>query len=254
MRILAIGNSFSRDATAFLHQTALAAGLDVTVANLYIGGCSLERHWQNIEKDERAYELQLNGVRSERHVSIRDMLELCPWDYIVTQQASHDSGWAVSYEPFLGLMADYLRQHQPGATLCLQQTWAYESDSKHQHFMRYHRSQQDMYEALTACYRDAARRHDMLLIPCGAVIQQLRQQPPFRYEEGGMSLCRDGFHMHWLYGRYLLSLVWARALLGVCAEENTFVPHDPVQLMQADPAVLSVIRRAVDAYDMKEGL
>lgn len=254
MRILAIGNSFSRDATTFLRQTALASGQDVTVANLYIGGCSLERHWQNIEKDERAYELQLNGVRSERSVSIRDMLELCPWDYIVTQQASHDSGWDVSYEPFLGLCCEYIRKLQPGATLCLQQTWAYESDSRHPNFMRYHRSQQEMYEALNRCYRAAAQRHHMLLIPCGDVIQHLRQKEPFRYGEGGISLCRDGFHMHWLYGRYALSLTWARTLLHIRSADNSYLPHDPVQLMEADPALLDVIRQGVDEAMDKENV
>ena len=46
--ILAIGNSFSQDATHYLHQIAEADGVETKVVNLYIGGCSLERHWQNI--------------------------------------------------------------------------------------------------------------------------------------------------------------------------------------------------------------
>ncbi|MBQ8654045.1 MAG: DUF4886 domain-containing protein [Clostridia bacterium] len=247
MRILAIGNSFSRDATTFLRQTLAASGVEAEVANLYIGGCSLEMHWQNVEKDARAYELQLNGVRTERSVSIREMLELCPWDFIVTQQASHDSGWEVTYEPFLSLLCDYLRKLQPGARLCLQQTWAYEPDSPHKHFMRYHRDQQRMYNALTRCYQDAALRHGLMLIPCGDVIQKLRQEAAFDPAQGGVSICRDGFHMHWLYGRYLLSLTWAKAMFGVKAAENCFVPHDPAQLMNADPALLSLVRRTVDA-------
>lgn len=43
MNILAIGNSFSQDATRYLHQIAAADGVPLHVANLYIGGCSLER-------------------------------------------------------------------------------------------------------------------------------------------------------------------------------------------------------------------
>ena len=50
-KVLAIGNSFSRDATCYLHQIAKGAGVDAKIVNLYIGGCSLERHWQNIEKN-----------------------------------------------------------------------------------------------------------------------------------------------------------------------------------------------------------
>ena len=48
MKLLAVGNSFSQDACTFLHQTAQAQGLDLEVTNLYIGGCSLEMHYQNL--------------------------------------------------------------------------------------------------------------------------------------------------------------------------------------------------------------
>ena len=32
-----------------------------SMVNLYIGGCSLERHWGNIQADETAYLYELNG-------------------------------------------------------------------------------------------------------------------------------------------------------------------------------------------------
>lgn len=44
IKILAIGNSFSQDATQFIHDIAKADGVDTKVVNLYIGGCSLQRH------------------------------------------------------------------------------------------------------------------------------------------------------------------------------------------------------------------
>ena len=246
MKILAIGNSFSRDATAYLHQLLSSCGVESTVVNLYIGGCPLERHWRNIESDRAEYEYQRNGQIMERRISIRQALAEEDWDVIVTQQASHDSGWAESYEPFLTLIADYLRKMAPRAKLCLHQTWAYETDSWHDNFMRYNRDQALMYRKLTACYRDAAQRHDMQLIPCGDVIQTLRQEAPFRYGEGGMSLCRDGFHMHLIYGRYALSCTWARTLCGADLEKSDYIPvpeSDPA--MQADPALLALIRRVV---------
>ena len=58
MKILAIGNSFSQDATRYLHQIAKADNYDLTVVNLYIGGCSMETHWNNIEKNNY-YHLQI---------------------------------------------------------------------------------------------------------------------------------------------------------------------------------------------------
>lgn len=249
IKILGIGNSFSTDATYYLHKVASAAGIDTKVVNLYIGGCPLERHWQNIEREDRAYQYQLNGVITERHASIQEVLEEEEWDYIVTQQASHDSGWADTYEPFLGLLVEYIKEKVPSAEILLQETWAYEIDSNHGGFMRYHRNQQEMYERLRKCYYEAAERYNLRVIPCGDVIQELRKRPPFIVQEGGQTLCRDGFHMHFLYGRYALACTWARTLLGISLKENNYVPHmDFLPEMRAEESYLAVIKDCVDAF------
>lgn len=138
-RILAIGNSFSEDAAYYVHPMAEAAGAQVKIVNLYIGGCSLETHWRNIESGEAAYQYQLNGVNTERYVSVEEALGEEAWDYVVTQQASHDSGWLDTYTPFIGRMQAYIRQKAPSAELLLHETWAYETDSSHGAFMRYNR-------------------------------------------------------------------------------------------------------------------
>lgn len=45
VRILAIGNSFSQDAVEqYLHELAEAEGISTIIGNMFIGGCSLERH------------------------------------------------------------------------------------------------------------------------------------------------------------------------------------------------------------------
>ena len=119
LNVLAIGNSFSVDATRYLHQVAEAAGVDTKIVNLHIGGCPLERHWRNIESGERAYNYQLNGVITERSASIAEVLEEETWDYIITQQVSHDSGWLISYEPFLGLILNYLKEKAPNAKILM---------------------------------------------------------------------------------------------------------------------------------------
>jgi len=46
MNILAIGNSFSQDATRYLHQIAAADGVTLHVANFYIGGYFLQLHYR----------------------------------------------------------------------------------------------------------------------------------------------------------------------------------------------------------------
>ena len=245
--ILAIGNSFSRDATAYLKDVCASMGIPVHVVNLYIGGCSLERHWSNVEHNERAYQYQENGVMTDRYVSIAEILHSSPWDFIVTQQASHDSGWPDTYEPFAGLLVDYLRKEVPEARICLQQTWAYEPDSDHGAFIRYHRDQQEMYDRSRACYRAIAEKHQLLLIPCGDVIQKIRKHPEFNPAEGGRSICRDGFHMHFLYGRFALACTWAAALLHAQVGDCPYVPQCCETAEKLDLKLLALVREAAAA-------
>lgn len=228
MRALAIGNSFSQDATHYLHQLAAAEGQDLKVGNLYIGGCSLGRHLENMQAGAAEYLYEENGASTGRYVSVDEALGMEKWDIIVTQQASHYSGIPETYEPYLTLILEELRRKAPQAELMLHQTWAYETDSLHPAFARYGYSQQTMYQRLTQAYEQAARNHGLRLIPSGRAVQLLRQRAPFRYEEGGMSLCRDGFHMQSTYGRYLLAAVWYGTLTGRKVTGSAYVPVTPL--------------------------
>lgn len=248
LKILAIGNSFSEDATRYLHQMANASGIDTKIVNLFIGGCPLERHWKNIETGEASYQYQLNGLITERKTSIDEALTEEDWDVITIQQASHDSGWINSYEPFLGLLLKHIREKTPNAKLYLHETWAYDLNSTHDKFMRYNRSQQEMYEKLHACYTQMAANYDLEVIPSGSVIQKVRQLPAFYVPEGGLSLCRDGFHMSFDYGRYLLACIWLRNLTGISLKDVAYVPESPVLKTEPDQKLLSVLRDAADLW------
>ena len=74
--VLCIGNSFSQDATRYLHQIS---GEELFVRNLYIGGCSLERHCNNIVNDVADYEYQKNG-RCLKMISVAQALKKKKWD------------------------------------------------------------------------------------------------------------------------------------------------------------------------------
>ena len=110
LKILAVGNSFSQDATYYLHQIAAADNIDIKAVNLYIGGCSLERHWKNIQNEAEEYLLEENGLSTEKYVSVQQALKLEAWDYVVTQQASHDSGIIETYHPYLEYITEYIKK------------------------------------------------------------------------------------------------------------------------------------------------
>ncbi len=244
LNILSIGNSFSQDSTTYLYQMARSAGIEVQVVNLYIGGCSMERHWNNICEDIRECNYQRNGVDTDRYVGIKETLQEEKWDIVTIQQCSGFSGILSSYYPYGANLTQFIKQHAPGAKILIHQTWAYEIDSDHGHFEFYHRDQQEMYRNLVQCYDTIARELSLEIIPFGETIQKLRTLPPFDYENGGKSLCRDGFHMDYIYGRFALAAVWFEFVLHGDIRNNEYVP---VVEGEAEPSkeVLDQIRQCV---------
>ena len=247
IKVLAIGNSFSQDATHYLHQIAAADNVDMKVVNLYIGGCSLERHWNNIQSEAKEYLLEVNGDSTEEYVSIQDALGMEEWDYIVTQQVSHDSGIIETYHPYLENVIEYVKKKVPSAEILLQETWAYDIDSLHGGFANYNMDQQEMYEKVSHAYRTVAKDNGVRLVPCGDVIQALRNKEPFLYGHGGMSICRDGFHVNVIYGRYLLAAVWYKTITGNSVCSNTYIPRTKLAPNAiCDENVLKVVKEIVD--------
>ena len=226
MKVLAIGNSFSQDAFSYLHQIAEGAGEDLTCLGLYIGGCPLSLHAENIRTGAAAYMHQMNGDTSgDLYVSIKDALAEDAWDVVSIQQVSHDSGLYETYLPHLDEVADYVRAARPEAELVIHQTWAYETDSQHGGFANYDRDQKKMYDCLVSAYARAAERLNVRIIPVGKVIQTLRATPAFDYANGGASLCRDGFHLSIPEGRYAAGLTWFAALTGKSALTTAYAPE-----------------------------
>lgn len=245
MDVLAIGNSFSQDATRYLHAMLDACGIPGRVVNLYIGGCSLKRHHENMLSGARDYSYELNGAPTGSFTDLRDALTERKWDVVTFQQASHDSGLIDTYFPYLDELLGYARGLCPDARYMLHQTWAYELDSAHEAFARYGRSQTCMYAQLKAAYATAAARTGLDVIRSGDAVQALRREPEFDYAAGGRSLCRDGFHMDLIYGRYLLGAVWLKALTGVSPEACSFMPDGADAGEQVDERLIRLIRARV---------
>jgi hypothetical protein len=213
IRILCIGNSFSWDAVEQELAPLCEEGKQpIIIGNLYYGGCSLEQHYTFLHKDTAAYSFRYieHGVRTPNEgYSLRQALRLTQWDYISFQQASHDSGIQGSYEPYLSDLIDTVRAYQPNARLCWMQTWSYSQDAKHPQFPRYQKSQQIMDDSIHNATLALLKLHpELTLIPCGKAITLARQT------KLGDSLCRDGYHLNYEYGRYTAACVWYELLTG----------------------------------------
>lgn len=220
MRILAIGNSFSQDATRYLHEIAKADGSKFEVVNLYIGGCPLELHYRNMLGDYRAYDLQYNGSHTGFQVSIKEALLSRAWDVVTLQQASHLSPYYKTYQPYLNELNAYVRKCVPQARVMVHQTWAYEEGSTQFRKIPEPMTSAEMLEKIKENYDRAAREINADgIIPSGELMAKLLQN-------GIERVHRDGFHASLGLGRYALGLLWYRALSGRSVMENSFCDFD----------------------------
>jgi len=234
MNILAIGNSFSEDATRYLHNIARADGERINVVNLYIGGCTLDRHYRNMLSGDRAYELQYNGFKTGFTVSLSEALLNRSWDVVTLQQASLSSFKPDSYRPYIEELAAYVRKCAPKAKLYMHETWAYEDGSDRLEKLAGYSSAAAMAKDVVAAYTAAASLIGASgVIPSGELFMKLLT------EDNGISVIhRDTFHASFGIGRYALGLLWYRALTKKDVIGNAFrdfdepIPEDTVAVIQ----------------------
>ena len=222
-KILAIGNSFSEDATRYIHQIAESAGEECLVVNLYIGGCPLWYHADNIVTNKQEYRYERNGEITTRLVSISEAMAEEDWDVITIQQASGLSGKIESFTPFADELIAYVRKNKPCAKIFFHQTWAYPDGSKHPDFFKYDFSQKKMFSQIVSASRGYASSRGLGIILSGETIEELRGKKEFSPSMGGVDLCRDGFHLNLVYGRYAAGATWFATIFG--EKDFSYVPE-----------------------------
>ena len=251
LKILSIGNSFSQDAHFWLNAISKNYRTKVKAYNLFIGGCSLERHAANLAMDKAKYTLEVNAM-PEKKISINAALKLeDEFDIITVQQVSQDAGLEETYEPFLTTLLEKIREAQPNAKIFFHETWAYDDDSNHGGFANYDRDRIKMFEAIKATSEKKASEHELGLIRVGEVVEALRSADVFATDKSAEvtyspyqhekikyteydndpntrpSLTRDGFHLNLWYGRYAAALTWYATLTGERVSGNPYVPNAP---------------------------
>lgn len=246
VRILSIGNSFSADAVEqHLHDIAAADGQDIIIGNMYIGGCSLQKHLDNARGNKPAYKYRKIGLDGKK-VEIKDFtLEKAladeSWDYVSLQQQSGQSGIYETWEKSLPELLAYVKDRVPAeTTIMLHQTWAYDPTSTHKDFKNYNHDQQTMYKAIV----DAVKRVSKLtgikmVIPSGTAVQNARTTILRDV------ITRDGYHMHKINGRYTVACTWYEKIFGRSVIGNSYLPKDmsPEQQSAAQKSAHAAVRK-----------
>ena len=249
VRILAIGNSFSQDAVEqYLHELAEAEGISTIIGNMFIGGCSLERHVKNARENAPAYayrKIGTDGKKGEKgKMSLEAVLADEDWDYVSLQQASPFSGMYETYEASLPELIEYVKARLPKKTkLMLHQTWAYASTSRHSGFKNYNCNQLTMYQAIADAVKKAAKANKIkIVIPSGTAIQNARTSFI------GDHLNRDGYHLDVKIGRYTAACTWFERIFKHNVVGN---PYTPEGLDEARKAVAQKAAHAAVKHPYK---
>lgn len=220
LKVLAIGNSFSQDATTYIKEIALADDVDLRVASAMIGGCSFERHYNNITNGAKDYHLTYYTPKEtfyNSEVSLETCLKANDWDIITIQQVSGLSGKYETFFPFAPELVSYIKSICPKAEIRIHMVWAYGryypgvSINGYGTNLNMYNQVVEAYEKLSKVFNNAK------IIPSGVAMQIAR-------EHFGDSLHRDGFHCSEM-GRVLTGWVWFECLTGISAIDSRFKPQ-----------------------------
>ena len=262
LKILTIGNSFSNSLNIQFPRIVASDPscemlLDARSATL--GGCSMERHWNNHVKSEKDPSFKPYVSKTS---TLRDQLIREKWDIVTIQQASHFSWQAQTFEPYATNLIALVKELAPTAEIVIQQTWSYNACDSRLHADNPKCWKHDgkpvdqtrMYELLDANYRSTAEKHHLRVIPVGDAIQLYRKYMGKKlfsktmadfeapspksvmtndvvarfYERkdpktGEKKLAVDSIHLN-ARGQYLQSLVWYAMLFDKDPEKVTYKP------------------------------
>ena len=191
MKVLSIGNSFTASVCRQLPPMAAHEGLPLAYANLFIGGCPLRRHAENLaasaaDPSFKPYRLETHGfapedgLPAEAPASSNELLARGDWDVVTVQQASHESWDYANYQPYGHAVVEAVRAACPRAEVVIQQTWSYRADDDR---LRpggaWGFDQDGMFGRLADAYgRFAADEAIARQIPTGRAVQLTREREP----------------------------------------------------------------------------
>ena len=256
LKVLMIGNSYADDTINYAYEIAKSAGIpeeNIVIADIYIGGCSIDTHWENAQSDAAVYRFGLEkdgwfDGESYKNWTIEKAITYTDWDFITLQQNSGNSGIESSYANLQNLM-DYVLDvatspdnpnANPNVKLVWHQTWAYATGSANSGFAAYNYDQIKMYNAIQSCLNNQVLGKDFVaIIPNGTAIQNARTSFI------GDNLTRDEYdHLSYDAGRYIASLGLVGVLTGRDLSQMSWKPVDSGFEFQLSDEMIAVCKES----------
>ncbi len=213
MKILSIGNSFSEDTMEHIADIVKSLGIiDFKFANMYIGGCSINRHYNNIVNNTADYVYSVNtgdGWQKTKEVAIADALKE-DWDVISIQHGTGDKSRYTAPESYenLAKLIDRVKELNKSAKIAFNMAWVAEPESTHHEISSYDGNQALMYQKLTTLTESLVAPLVEVVVPTGTAVQNARPHIPKK-------LTRDDFHLSYDLGRYIAGLTFLKVLCDI---------------------------------------
>ena len=222
IKILSIGNSFSEDTMEHIPEIVKSLGYkDFKFANLYIGGCSIKKHYNLMVNDIAEYEYYVNsgdGWTQTQHFTSREKIKEEDWDIISIQHGTGDKSRYTSPESYADLPAlikEVKALSKKDVKIAFNMAWVAEPEGRHHEITSYGGDQALMYKNITIVTKEVVSPLVDVVSSAGTAIQNAR---PYIDKK----LTRDTFHVTRDLGRYIAGLTFIKALCGTDIDSVTW--------------------------------
>lgn len=228
LKILFVGNSFAVDTMEHAANVALSLGVSkVKLGVLYVGGCSIQMHYDHAISDSAVYTYHLNegdGWASVPEYKISDAVKSDDWDWIAIQHGTHGTSRYTSCECYekLSSLITYLKELSPKhIKIAFNLTWLGESTRQHHEIISYNGNMTLMRKKLIDVTREMVASNPLvdLLVPTGTAIENARTS------KIGL-LTRDCYHLSMDKGRFIAALAFISTVTGIDAARITWTPEN----------------------------
>lgn len=211
LKVLAIGNSFTDDPTAYLDDLVISSGIDRTKLCLYvgvIGGSSLQTWSEKYNSNETVDITRKVGLASVGTTSgtLKQIFSQ-DWDIVVLNQLSSLAINYGSLNPYLKNLRSFIRQDCANQKVCIawQSVWSYYKD--------YTDNPKGIigWSDLCSVTKEQINKDGVdIIIPTGTAIQNARGSSLNTAHD----ITRDGHHLAFGIGRYIAACTWFQTLFS----------------------------------------
>lgn len=221
LKILCIGNSFSRDSLSYVPIILNRLNIDVEIGILYHAGCSMQNHWENrttanyyifdhYTKSAGKWSSSATGTNYNK--TLADGLNAAAWDVVVFQQNSLNSTTYSTYQPYLNNLIDYIVGTLPNVKIWWNLTHAYAVGYSGISSMT---DSDNMADAVKVNAKKVLEETAVqMVLPYGVAVQLARHDSTLDNISGLNDLCQsDYLHLHDGIGCQVAAYANAEAIL-----------------------------------------